>query len=144
MKADISFGPQVFDRRIALIGKDPFKVKCSYRDEVATRQFFSIHFGGNSIQAFPPIKQSFIDRHGHGSYMYLNLDWHPYAPLVPGYPGLYFGSRPKNRVWLDYRLVIRQEARKWLYLGQYDVSPTLSLTKEEWRDTPDKVSLQFI
>ncbi|KAK0483233.1 hypothetical protein IW261DRAFT_1332468, partial [Armillaria novae-zelandiae] len=101
-----------------------------------SREFISKYYGGNPQSTFPSIGQRFIDLHGDIDYMYLNLDYNPHAPQVPGAPGLFYGWEGDGTEM--FRLIVCVGRREWTYMGEYKTGPYAPLTVDEW-NSQDRV-----
>jgi len=103
------------------------------------RKFLSEIYGGSPVSTYPVIGPHFLNQHGMDDFMYIIPEHNPPGPQVPGAPGLLFecdellceqAERARIR-----RLFIRIKSggiALWIYLGQYNIEPAASLTKEEW------------
>ncbi|KAF9255079.1 hypothetical protein L218DRAFT_1037564 [Marasmius fiardii PR-910] len=72
-------------------------------------------------------------------------------PSLPGRPGFFFGNgdadeieklekkKKKTGTPQRNRVFTRVEPGHWLYVGQYDVSFTAALSKEEWKELDPRV-----
>ncbi|KAF5329336.1 hypothetical protein D9619_009278 [Psilocybe cf. subviscida] len=86
-----------------------------------------------------------LKEHGMNDFMFMNTEFQPQAPEVPGAPGLWFnpndnGHIGRHRVFTKINMA--NPNNKWLYVGQYDVrlaNPS-RLSVQEWRAQP--VALQ--
>ncbi|KIM80619.1 hypothetical protein PILCRDRAFT_822359 [Piloderma croceum F 1598] len=115
-------------------------VKCT----AVPRRFFSSTWGGNPQETFPSISDKFLKKHGLNDFMYPNLLWNPHGPQVAGCAGLFFepnGLDTPNDDSTDiHRVIVRlPEGPIWLYVGQYQLIASPSLTKEEWLLQAQKV-----
>lgn len=132
----------VVNRRIALIPSYDVDLDPAIRDVTTTRIFTSRQWGGNTQSTFPRIRPDMLARHGLDDFMYLNLFFNPHAPQWPGAPGLFFASSVNLEAseWPTIeRVLVRLKANCWLYVGQYQCTPTLSLTPDEWKSQAPKV-----
>ncbi|KAF5374203.1 hypothetical protein D9758_004624 [Tetrapyrgos nigripes] len=59
-------------------------------DVTVSRAFMSATYGGNTRYTFPKISRKFFEKHGMADFIYINMDYNPHAPQVPGAPGLKF------------------------------------------------------
>ena len=124
--------------RLDNIPKDPYPIpleQARWYFEV-TRSFLSHVYGGSPQGTFPSISKEKFAVHGLADFMYPNLNLNPYAPEIPGAPGLFFvaDNKPAGKwPWKPIqRVIVRIEAGKWQYMGQYRMEPATSLTKDEW------------
>jgi len=101
----------------------------------------SCEYGGNTQDTIPDIGASHLQAHGLDDFMYLSLDFNPNAPTFPGFPGFFSSMGPSDgQSWPTIqRTFIRKAPNKWLYIGQYELSPAMSLTPEEFELQPAKV-----
>lgn len=81
-------------------------------------------------------------------FFYLNTDYQPKAPEVPGAPGLWFCTEPMpdkgvRRVITKIQDTTVKRNNKWLYVGQYEILATTPLTVEEWTTQSTLVSSEF-
>jgi len=99
-------------------------------------------FGGSEQGIFPPIGKKFLDLHGMDDFMYLNPDFQPEGPQVPGAPGLYFNLEKGGDFSQIMRVLTRLKVGVWQYMGMYRVnrSERPALTKAEWLSQSTKVS----
>ncbi|KAF9530954.1 hypothetical protein CPB83DRAFT_904938 [Crepidotus variabilis] len=130
----------------ALICLDGFHVTLAreFTQRPFPRMFISNTYGGSPMRTFPKPDDDRIAMHGYNDWMFLNLDLHPWAPQIPGKPGLWLS--PEGEPEETYRDIKRTFSRfptqaLWLYLGQYRVVLTTSLTKEEWLKESTKVRI---
>jgi hypothetical protein len=80
--------------------------------------------------------------------MYPNLLWNPHGPQVAGCAGLFFEPNgldtPDDDSTDIHRVIVRlPEGPIWLYVGQYQLILSPSLTKEEWLLQAQKVCMTF-
>ncbi|KAL0947305.1 hypothetical protein HGRIS_013424 [Hohenbuehelia grisea] len=112
----------------------PVDIDLDIRDLTFPREFISKLYGGNPQQTFPVISKKHIDRHGLNDFVFLNPIYNPHVAQIVGGPGLFFeaNSSPAFPWPKIQRVIIRLDPSHWLYLGQYQLIPEASLTKEEW------------
>ncbi|KAJ7911130.1 hypothetical protein B0H13DRAFT_2010649 [Mycena leptocephala] len=60
-------------------------------DVTVRRDFMSDNYGGNPQETYPKISEAFVKKTGLRNFMYLNLNFNPHCPEIPGAPGLLFG-----------------------------------------------------
>lgn len=124
--------------RLDNLPKDPYPIPLEKAkwDFLVTRQFLSHVYGGNSQQTCPSIAEEKFAIHGLADFMYPNLNLNPYAPEVPGASGLLFGTgnKPAGKWETVQRVITRLDSAKWEYMGQYQLEPAASLTKDEWAE----------
>jgi hypothetical protein len=111
------------------------------RDVVVPREFLSSIYGGNPQVTFPSIGKEFLDKHGLNDFMYPSLAYNPAAAQIPGAPGLFFAVGAHAQEWPTVQRVITRIAPgEWLYMGQYTLTPSESLTLGELAKQKEKVS----
>ncbi|KAG7092153.1 hypothetical protein E1B28_008522 [Marasmius oreades] len=124
-------------------------------DFVVPRLFLSKTFGGNCQETYPTFakdkrKELEMQGFGDGEWACLHQHYNPFMPTRPGRPGLFFGSgdkceieklevKKKNGPPRRDRVIAWLKPNQWLYVGQYDVSFTSFLSKEEWLQLTPKV-----
>ncbi|TDL18403.1 hypothetical protein BD410DRAFT_900856 [Rickenella mellea] len=125
----------VYDR-IATVGHGVYDIKLpdSLKFQAIKRQFLSDVYGGNMQATLSFPKKSFVEKHGIKCFMCLITEYNPYAPLLPGAPGLGFGDGqyaewPRN----PERVFTRTGEAEWLYQGDYKLVRCASLTPAEYR-----------
>lgn len=142
-KDGLVFSLDTIRDRLLAIGLDLFPIPLdrSIQDVDVTRHFLSHEYGGNTQDTFPRIRKEKLQEHGLDDFMCLNLDLNPCAPATPGAPGLFFSLRRGTaEPWPEIqRVICRLSSSKWLYQGQYKMTPCASLTKEEWAQESPKV-----
>ncbi|KAF8553940.1 hypothetical protein OG21DRAFT_1164436 [Imleria badia] len=132
----------VVNYRIALVAPYNVGLDPAIRDVTTSRIFTSKQWGGNTQSTFPSIRPDMLARHGLNDFMYLNLFFNPHAPQWPGAPGLFFDpgvdweAHERPGIW---RVLVRLKSNYWLYVGQYQCTPALSLSIEEWKSQAPKV-----
>ncbi|KAK0445467.1 hypothetical protein EV421DRAFT_1936332 [Armillaria borealis] len=124
--------------RLNPIGLDIFPIPLPWTtaNVGVSREFISKYYGGSPQCTFPRIGKKFIDLHGDIEYMYLNLDYNPHAPQVPGAPGLFYGWEGDGTE--IFRLIVCIGRNEWTYVGEYKTGPCAPLTVEEW-NSQDRV-----
>jgi len=149
-KKNVSLSDEVLLRRLEPIGLDPVKIDLSRSElnQMVTRLFMSAVYGGSMQATFPKVSKRKFDQNGKDDFMYLHLDYHPFAPQTPGGCGLWFSTEeedPENGFEGVKRVFTRDWKRAiWQYMGQYKVKPAQSLTLDEWLDQLDKVMCYYI
>lgn len=152
-KQNVSLSPDTVRERLKNIGYElyPIELDKSIQDVTVTREFMSKVYGGNSQETLPKISEKKLAVHGLNDFMYLNLDFNPHAPQVPGAPGLYFDIDsdpyvlPAEDDWPKImRLFSRIQPKIWIYCGHYKMNRVHSLTKEEWASQSPKVRLVLL
>lgn len=120
----------------------PIDLPLAQLDMLVSRKFLAAVYGGNTQETFPSIGQEKYAQHGMDDFMYLHIDYHPWAPQIPGRPGLWFSTGNSERQPFEARVLTRDlKLAMWQYIGQYDVRPAAPLTREEWINQSDKVRL---
>ena len=114
-------------------------------DQTIRREFLSNTYGGNGQELFSVPRASRIAEHGHRLFVCPMLSVHPWAPQMPGFPGLVFDCPPKcdDEAWIHdeaFICIAGLRPGKWLYVGHYSWKGHGWLTKEEWRSLPHSVS----
>ena len=122
----------------------PIALDAAILGETFTRPYFSYLFGGGVQNTYSTTGEGFLKAHPGAKKRYflgLKLDWNPHAPQVPGAPGLFFGGGNDN--WtlgaIDTVLVCLEPGH-WLYVGEYQMEMTNSLSIEEWKSQSTAVS----
>lgn len=150
VKALYEFTLDSIHSRMATIGYDLYEVKLPSHIAFfeVRRVFVSKNYGGNCVETFPSISAKNFARHGMDDFMFLTCDYNPYAPQIPGGPGLSFECCD-----LPAEAVYRQKTRRvftrihdgwWQYLGQYTHTKVDNLTVREWLSQPQSVSVSSI
>jgi hypothetical protein len=133
--------------RLRSIGEDlyPIPLEKARQDFTVTRRFMSTLYGGNTQSTFPTIAKPKLAVHELDDFMYLNLILNPYAPETSGAPGLFFAPSdwPAEEWEQVQRVISWLDRSQWQYVGQYQLAPVASLTKEEWAKQTDKVTLSY-
>jgi len=134
-KNDSGFRLDTVHSRMRNIGYEPYDISLPAHILEATfsRKYLSATYGGNPQQTFPVISNENFLRHGLRNFMYLNLDYDPHAPQIPGAPGLFFECESYVKQWELQRVITRLLPGEWNPEGLYKISPAPSLTKEEWQ-----------
>ncbi|KAF5329764.1 hypothetical protein D9619_009280 [Psilocybe cf. subviscida] len=123
------------------VSEQYFEIDKLMREVMVTRAFMSNVYGGSSQETFPSPHATRIAEHGIDDFMFLNTNFQPQAPEVPGAPGLWFspnntGNHGIRRVFTKINMA--KPNNKWLYVGQYDVrvaNPS-RFSVQEWRAQP--------
>lgn len=137
---------EVVSSILALIYKEQyFTIDKLMREVMVTRAFMTNVYGGSSQVAFPTIGKDKLKQHGLNDFMFMNTEFQPQAPEVPGAPGLWFNPNEKGNIG-RFRAFTKincgKPNNKWLYVGQYEVclaNPS-RLSMQEWRAQPATVS----
>ncbi|KAK0228165.1 hypothetical protein IW262DRAFT_1490235 [Armillaria fumosa] len=138
-KAVMQLSQDSIRARLNPIGLDIFPIPLPWTTANigVSREFISKYYGGSPQSTFPSIGQKFIDLHGDIEYMYLNLEYNPHAPQVPGAPGLFYGWEADGTE--IFRLIVCVGRNEWNYMGEYRMGPCAPLTVEEW-NSQDRVT----
>ncbi|KAJ7755157.1 hypothetical protein B0H16DRAFT_1315928, partial [Mycena metata] len=107
-------------------------------DTTVEREFMSKNYGGNEQETAPPIAAKFWKRTGKRYFLYLNLDYNPHCPEVPGAPGVLFNVGYSPALGIDedqkpWTLFARLDTKTWQYEGEYVSAPAPVLTLAEWK-----------
>ncbi|KZP20326.1 hypothetical protein FIBSPDRAFT_742515, partial [Athelia psychrophila] len=114
------------------------------------RAFFSATWGGSRQETFPSIGKKMAAQHHFRDFMFPNSHYNPALPFVVGAAGLLFQAHGLDQ---DYapenphisRLIVRlPDAALWLYVGQYQVFNSTSLTQAEWLNQSAKVKSAWV
>jgi len=103
----------------------------------------SIIYGGK-LGFTPKIRPEKLATHGFDHFMTPNIEFHPFLPAKPGWPGLMLRSDDELEEWRpeegkEFRVVIRREPRFLEYVGQYEMMRLGEITGDEWKQQPTKV-----
>lgn len=129
--------------RLKRIGLDIFTVPPEQEILPVPRAFMANVYGGSSQTTFPTIGASRLARYGFDNFVYLPLEYHPYAPQKPGAPGLYFSPNLRYVSNETCRCFVRVKLTPavWLYCGQYQLIPSEHLGTQEWCTQSDLVRI---
>ena len=110
----------------------------------AAQTDLSIIYGGK-LGLIPKISPERLAAHGFNHWMTPNMDFHPFLPPQPGWPGLMLRSDDELEEWLpeggtEFRVVIKREPQFLEYVGQYEMVRLGDITGDEWKKQPPKVS----
>ncbi|KAF7354653.1 hypothetical protein MSAN_01378900 [Mycena sanguinolenta] len=70
----------------------PIDLEPEIRDVTVRRDFMTKEYGGNGQETYPKIAEKFWKKTGMRNFMYLNLNFNPRCPEIPGAPGLLFDA----------------------------------------------------
>ncbi|KAF8888971.1 hypothetical protein CPB85DRAFT_1231587, partial [Mucidula mucida] len=106
----------------------------------ARRTFFAKYFGGPPQGTYCSSGKDSHVKHPEAKrrrdFMCLQMQWNPNGPLIPGAPGLFFG-RGREDVWTadmsPLSVLICLQSNQWLYLGEYKLGKSPTLTTREWK-----------
>jgi hypothetical protein len=143
---DAGFLLDTVHSRMRMIGYELYDitVPAHILEAAFSREYIKDTYGGNMIHTFPPIAQKHVDRHGLRNFMFLNRDFNPYAPQIPGAPGLFFECEEYTKERGIQRVFTRLAVNEWQQEGFYELVPCLSLTKDEWRAQKPSVSCHHL
>lgn len=79
-----------------------------------------------------------------GGWMVPNMNFHPFLPPQPGWPGLMLRLGGRLEEWTpdegtEFRVVVKKEPCFVEYLGQYEMVRLSDITGDEWKRQPAKV-----
>ncbi|KAL0580466.1 hypothetical protein V5O48_001536 [Marasmius crinis-equi] len=115
-----------------------------------SRDFISKTFGGGIRRTFPEFSaenKEKVAELGFGEHGWACLkNYNPYAPSIPGHPGLYFNccelhdDLTQDFTWHRDRCRVFSclDNAKWLRVGLYDFEYVATLTVDEWKGLPHK------
>ncbi|KAF8075819.1 hypothetical protein FPV67DRAFT_1469382 [Lyophyllum atratum] len=147
-KEDFTLSADTVWARLQPLGLTPFPIPVSKSilNFTASRQLFSKWYGGAMRSTFPDISKDNIEIHGLNDFMFPNPLYNPHVPEVPGVPGLWYTVRQdpsvrRSNPWNkpEQRVIVLVKPGVWQYQGQYEMTATESLTKEEWAAQNPKV-----
>lgn len=92
----------------------------------------------------PRVSPDKLAKHKFDNWMIPNMDFHPFLPPQPGWPGFVLQLDDQIEEWRpeegsEFRVVIKKEPRCVEYLGQYEMVRLGDITGEEWKRQPAKV-----
>ncbi|KAJ7755165.1 hypothetical protein B0H16DRAFT_730995 [Mycena metata] len=136
------------------INTDPFTITlpADLKDVSARRDFMSIFFGGNRQSTCPTITKKSYRTTGYRYFMYPSLVQNPDAPMIPGAPGLFLDAAgwPASECDKDWaseaynmKVLTRLGAHDFLYMGEYAIRPSDSLTRAEWLSQPPAMRIRW-
>lgn len=109
----------------------------------AGRMDISVLYGGKSGQLFPKMSDPKFNNHGFDNWMIPNVQYHPFLPPLPGWPGLILRSKGvsdwKPEAGGGFRVVAKREPNFFEYVGQYEMVNLGTVSAEEWKIQPRKV-----
>jgi len=123
----------------------PVILESEIKELAVSRYFLSSSFGGSAFEVFPNIGEDWIRKHGMNDFMYLNPDFQPIAPGIPGGGALWIdvepadlqGNPPDSKIDFSQmkRVFSRMKPNEWQFVGMYRVKPADPpyLTAEEWK-----------
>jgi hypothetical protein len=110
--------------------------------QAAQSDLKAIYGGGPGIA--PKISTEKLAKHGYDGWFLPNVEFHPFLPARPGWPGLILRLDDDLEGWepdqgTEFRVVIRKEPHFLEYVGQYEMVRLGDIDGEEWRQQPTKV-----
>ncbi|KAL4255373.1 DUF6697 domain-containing protein [Pleurotus pulmonarius] len=141
-KSNMEWNFDTVTRRLDTIGHElyPIGLPDDIKQACFSRSFLCSLYGGNKRKTFPfdtKEDDDLVRGVPKNEFMYPNLIYNPHLPLIPGAPGLYSqanypaGAGPWPRI---QRVMVRVRVGVWQYMGQYQLIPTTSLTRDEWKE----------
>jgi len=124
----------------------PFQVnmaEITHNDLSATQNDLRSIYGGK-LNITPRIAPEMLAKHGFDHWMTPNMEFHPFLPMRPGWPGLILRLDDELEEWspeegTEFRVVIKCEPQFMEYVGQYEMVGLGSITEEEWEQQRPKV-----
>lgn len=118
-------------------------------DQTIRREFLSQTYGGNGQELFSSPKAEKVAEHGHRLFLCPQVSIHPWAPQMPGFPGLVFDCPPKtwDEPWIgedSFICIAGLQPGKWVYTGHCKWKGHGWLTKEEWGSLSHSVKRDWI
>jgi len=125
----------------------PFQVNMAdvtHNNIPAVQSDLSTIYGGK-MGMTPKISPEKLASHGFDHWMVPNMDFHPFLPARPGWPGLMLRPDDELEEWepeegTQFRVVIKREPRFFEYVGQYEMVRLGDITGDEWKKQTAKVS----
>ncbi|KZP20324.1 hypothetical protein FIBSPDRAFT_1044963 [Athelia psychrophila] len=154
-KAIANFDLDTISRRLDVLGPPGTRDFHVALDEATKavappRAFFSDTWGGSRQETFPNIGKKMAAQHHFRDFMFPNSNYNPALPFVAGAAGLMFQApgldqdiRPENP-HISRLIVKLPDAALWLYVGQYQVFNSTSLTQAEWLKQSVKVKSTWV
>ncbi|KLO17482.1 hypothetical protein SCHPADRAFT_994313 [Schizopora paradoxa] len=132
--------------RFAISDSIPF----SLLSTTTTRKELTAQFGGSSYTLLQKIAPERTAVHGYKRFLCPMLEMNPHSPQVPGAHGLMFRSGDDDDVFggeggggkvgsQKELILVGIGEGKWLYMGDYELQKSDSLSKEEYVSVPLKV-----
>lgn len=102
----------------------------------ATQTDLRVLYGGK-LGLTPNIAPEKLANHGFDHWMTPNMDFHPFLPAQPGWPGLMLRSDDNLEEWRPeggsaFRVVVKHEPNFIEYIGQYEMVRLDDITEDEW------------
>ena len=103
----------------------------------------SIYGGKMSFTPKPSAEK--LASHGFDHWMIPNMEFHPFLPPQPGWPGLMLRLDDELEEWQPeggkaFRVVIKKEPNLLEYVGQYEMVRLSDIAEDEWKKQPAKVT----
>jgi len=125
----------------------PFQINMAditHNNTPAIQADLSVIYGGK-LGLTPKIGPEKLATHGFDHWMTPNMEFHPFLPAKPGWPGLMLRSDDELEEWqpeggTEFRVVIKREPRFLEYIGQYEMMRLGDITGDEWKQQTAKVS----
>ncbi|KAF7331040.1 hypothetical protein MVEN_02444300 [Mycena venus] len=110
----------------------PIDLDPGIRYVTVTREFMSKHYGGNPQETYPKIAPEFFEKTHLKNFMYLNLNFNPRCPEIPGAPGLLFDAWCPGDSDIDLKAAEKPKKGK-------KKKGKKAKGKEEWKQQPSNV-----
>ena len=115
----------------------------THRDFPATQSDLRIIYGGK-LSLTPKIIPEKLAVHGFDHWLTPNMNFHPFLPARPGWPGLMLRSDEELEEWCPeggsaFRVVLRRDPNSIEYIGQYEMVRLGDITGDEWKRQPTRV-----
>ena len=101
---------------------------------------------GGKAGLVPKISSKKLETHGFDHWLTPNLEFHPFLPAQPGWPGLIFRLDEDIEEWRpkegnEFRVVVRKEQHCYEYIGQYEMVRLDDITSDEWEQQLAEVTM---
>ena len=101
-----------------------------------------IYGGGTGIAPKPSPKK--LAEHGYDGLLLPKVEFHPFLPAQPGWPGLILGLNDDLEQWkpnkgAEFRVIVKKEPHFLEYIGQYEMLRLDDIKGEEWKKQPTEV-----
>ena len=101
---------------------------------------------GGTVGLAPKISSKKLETHGFDHWLTPNLEFHPFLPAQPGWPGLMLQLDDDTEEWRpkegnEFRVVARKDLHYHEYIGQYEMVRLDDITRDEWEQQPAKVAM---
>ena len=109
----------------------------------ATRSDLQRIYGGGPGIA-PKLSAKNLAKHSYDSWLLPNVDFHPFLPARPGWPGLIFQLDDDLEEWkpdkgTEFRVIVKKEPHFLEYVGQYEMLRLGDVCGEQWKKQPTEV-----